>query len=647
MARPPLSADDLAQAAVRLLPKPRLLTLWALSWRWRRVVVYRPVQPANRRLLAAWRRGGEVLARLGGLVLWEATEGCVAPFNAADGVLSLCWASALETAIGAAYSPAQQARARQLQGLWQSQQLSRYNHARAYALPLPPHYVVVVDAGDAAGSARMLAAALAEYPDAQVLVLPCPDVPGQRRTLADAARVQALAADVHPAAVLAGAQAVYCQASSLGWEGLLWGKRVRTFAMPYYAGWGLTDDGVPPPLGRQPVPLANLLYAVLVACAAYVDPETAQRCEPERLLAWAGWQRVQRGRFPARLYAYGFSDYKKPIVRRFFQGSAVLFDVAQPPEQATLVVWGRQALTVLPENAKQWHTIRLEDGFIRSVGLGADLIRPLSWALDSTGIYYDATRPSDLEAYLQNYPFDTALLARARQLRERLAAARLTKYNVGTGGWQRPPGSLAGPVILVPGQVESDASLAYGALGLRTNLGLLMAVRSAEPTAYIIYKPHPDVVAGLRQAGQDEAQTHLWCDEIVVDVAMGQLLEQVDEVHTLTSLTGFEALLRGKRVVCYGLPFYAGWGLTEDKLVADRRSRRLSVDELAAAALILYPTYISRVSGQFTSPERALDELLAWRGQAAWRLWGRKLLRKALLLELWLKARRQPVPPPG
>jgi capsular polysaccharide export protein len=94
---------------------------------------------------------------------------------------------------------------------------------------------------------------------------------------------------------------------------------------------------------------------------------------------------------------------------------------------------------------------------------------------------------------------------------------------------------------------------------------------------------------------------------------MGNLLHLVDEVHVLTSLTGFEALLRGKSVTCYGQPFYAGWGLTIDKSPIVRRSRHLSLDELVAGALILHPVYLSNHSNRFTTPERVLDELLQTR----------------------------------
>ena len=114
---------------------------------------------------------------------------------------------------------------------------------------------------------------------------------------------------------------------------------------------------------------------------------------------------------------------------------------------------------------------------------------------------------------------------------------------------------------------------------------------------------------------------------------MGTLLSGVDEVHVLTSLAGFEALLRGKKVTCYGQPFYAGWGLTDDRMPPARRTRRLTLDELVAGTLILYPTYVSRVTGKFTTPERALDELLEWRQQkpTGMPLW-RKALRFAIRL---------------
>ena len=332
---------------------------------------------------------------------------------------------------------------------------------------------------------------------------------------------------------------------------------------------------------------------------------------------------------PDTVYACDFSPWKKPALRGFFGGAKVVFvrDASAVPAGATLAVWGRKPIP--GTLAAGVELIRLEDGFLRSVGLGADLIRPLSWVGDRLGIYYDATGPSDLEHLLQTTDFDAALLRRAKALRERVVACGLSKYNVGATPWRRP--AAAGRVVLVPGQVESDASLRYGAPGLRGNLDLLRAARAADPHAYLVYKPHPDVQAGLRAPGAGEGAALAFCDELVGDVDMGGLLAEVDEVQVLTSLAGFEALLRGKPVVCHGQPFYAGWGLTRDSHPLPRRRRRLSLDELTAGALILYPRYMARADGRPISPEQALDELLAWRGrQGTATPWWRKALRLLL-----------------
>lgn len=535
--------------------------------------------------------------------------------------------SRIEALIARPHGQDECSRAAALRASWCEGRLSKYNHAREATPPLEGPFALVVDQtyGDAsityglanAGSfSRMLEAALDEHPDLPVLLKVHPDViAGRKRghfdamTPGQAARVHVLGSDAHPCALLEAAQIVYTVTSQMGFEALLWGRPVRCFGMPFYAGWGLTVDELPAPDRRRPVGLDDLVHAALIEYPRYLDPETRQRCQPERLMDWMALQRRMRGRFPGRVHALAFSRWKKPIVRSFFAGSDVRFvrQATQVPADATVVVWGRNDAPAARS------VVRLEDGFLRSVGLGADLVRPLSWVMDRSGMYYDATRPSDLETLLQTATFDDALLARARALRERIVAAGVTKYNVGAGGWRRPPGARR--VVLVPGQVESDASIAYGAPGVRTNIDLLRAARQATPDAYLVYKQHPDVVAGLRKQGRGESEAMRLGDELVVDAPMHELLEQVDEVHVLTSLAGFEALLRGKPVRCEGLPFYAGWGLTEDARPCARRTRRLHLDELVAATLILYPTYVSRTTSAFTTPERALDELLAWRAQ--------------------------------
>lgn len=330
------------------------------------------------------------------------------------------------------------------------------------------------------------------------------------------------------------------------------------------------------------------------------------------------------------LFAHGFSLRKRRWVRAFTGRPDVRFvrHGASVSPGARLLLWGgAPPPSGTPADVR---VVRLEDGFVRSVGLGAELVRPLSWVVDDLGIHFDPRTPSRLEHLLQHGSFSAADIARAAALRERIVRAGLTKYNLPGTSWRAATGGR--PIVLVAGQVETDASLAAGTGDFRSNLALLQAARRARPDAWLVYRPHPDVVAGLRAPGRGEADAHRFCDEVASAASLPELLAQAEEVHVLTSLTGFEALLRGRRVVCWGQPFYAGWGLTEDRHPHPRRTRRPALDELVAAALLRYPVYLDR-QGRHCTPEHALDELLHWRarqpaGPAWWRRWLRPLLSR-------------------
>lgn len=260
--------------------------------------------------------------------------------------------------------------------------------------------------------------------------------------------------------------------------------------------------------------------------------------------------------------------------------------------------------------------LHVEDGFIRSVGLGSDLIRPLSLVLDRRGIYFDATRESDLENLLNSENFSEDELAMARKVRTFIVEHGITKYNLEprhTVSW-----ATAGRrVVLVPGQVEDDASIRLGCRTIRTNLALLQEVRSSNPDAFIVYKPHPDVLSRNRKGKVAMEAVRRFADHVETEVSIVSCIEACDEVHTMTSLSGFDALLRGKVVVTYGQPFYAGWGLTtdlaENPIAFARRTRRLSLDELVAGALLRYPIYWDWELHGYTTCEAVLHRIVEQR----------------------------------
>lgn len=252
--------------------------------------------------------------------------------------------------------------------------------------------------------------------------------------------------------------------------------------------------------------------------------------------------------------------------------------------------------------------LTVEDGFVRSRGLGARFLPGAAYAVDAHGIYYDPARPSGLERILAESDFPPELLERAAALRQAIVARGVTKYNL-AGSAPRldtPPGREC---LLVPGQVEDDASVRLGGAGLGGNLALLRAVRDANPGAWIVYKPHPDLEAGFRKGRLPPEALDGLADQVVTGAPLTALFPQIDALHTLTSLSGFEALLRGVKVVTWGQPFYAGWGLTEDRAPPPRRGRALSLDALVAGALILFPRQVDPLTELPCPPELVLERL--------------------------------------
>ena len=534
------------------------------------------------------------------------------------------------------FTPAELTRARQAMAALRHHRLSKYNHAPDRWVPSPPdrRRVLVVDQtwGDASvvhGGATaatfkaMLDAAIAENPNAEVVVKVHPDViAGKKRGyLLDHALQKGcaiLADDINPWAIFDGVDQVYVVTSQMGFEALFAGLSVTCFGQPFYAGWGLTDDRQPIARRGLPRALEQVFAAAYLHYCRYANPYTGQACQLEDTLELIADQKRQHQRLQGRWVCAGFSGWKRRFVGRFLgAGATARFysDVQQIPDRtgdARMLVWASQinAQVLSVAHARDIPLWRMEDGFIRSVGLGVDLERPLSLVIDSRGIYYDASQPSDLEHILNTHPFPEPLLERAGRVRERLVKLGLSKYNVGSDRHDLtlPTGRR---LVLVPGQVETDASIALGSPQIKTNRGLLEAVRAQHPDAFVIYKPHPDVVSGGRIGELAPECAHLY-DRLVTDIAMPTLLQQVDEVHTLCSLTGFEALLRGVKVFTYGLPFYAGWGLTQDLLQCERRGRQLGLDQLVAATLILYPTYVEPDTGQLCDVETVI-ELIAQR----------------------------------
>ncbi len=501
-----------------------------------------------------------------------------------------------------------------------------------------PGYVLVIDQteGDASVKAcgadrnrflEMLFIAQEENPGAPVYIKSHPETAAGHRkghfTQQDLAPHIKMLEDPYlsPWSLLEGAIAVYTVSSQLGYEAIFAGHKPRVFGAPFYAGWGLTLDEFPVQRRQRTLTRAQLFAAASLLYPKWYDPFTDSLCSfetaAENLAAEArAWREDRIG-----WVASGMRLWKRePLQRVFGSQRPIIFEDDPAKARATArpwMVWASKA------TVGQADAARVEDGFLRSRGLGAQLVPPLSLVVDTAGIYYDASGPSRLETLIA----DRAILRPDQQQRidallQKITAHGINKYNLGGGLPELPTGHR----ILVVGQVEDDASLTLGGGDITTNADLLAEARRQNPEAILIYKPHPDVEAGLRDSAP--------LDEDLADVIARHadahgLLSAVDEVWTMTSLLGFEALLRGVPVTTLGVPFYAGWGLTRDLArVPPRRRAEPGLSGLAHAALIDYPRYIHPETGAPCPVEAAVDWLIAHEGQHMPRRWHNRVMSK-------------------
>lgn len=332
---------------------------------------------------------------------------------------------------------------------------------------------------------------------------------------------------------------------------------------------------------------------------------------------------------PIPTYVFGFNTWKV-YLREWFPDRTLHFlpmkikaaefdkqwrDKIRADSRSEIFIWGFKVERYVTRFAQE-HGIKcsyVEDGFIRSIGLGATRTQPFSLTFDTRTPYFDATKASDLERLLNTYDFDgdPQLLARADRLMQVLLQSGLSKYN-----HAKPIDihAIYGPKtrkrILVIGQVEDDASIQYGCAKGYSNNDAVMIAALEHPDAQIIYKPHPDVLNKHRELRSNPDDVRHLCLVLEQDVPLAQSFETIDHVYTITSQAGFEALMRRIAVTTLGCPFYAGWGLTDDRQANKRRARKLSLREVFAAAYLLYPRYFDPIYKTPLSAEQAVERLV-------------------------------------
>ncbi|HAA1523771.1 TPA_asm: capsular polysaccharide biosynthesis protein [Campylobacter jejuni] len=481
----------------------------------------------------------------------------------------------------------------------------------------------------------MIKDAIKENPDSKIYIKIHPDVlSGKKQSDLDINSLPKecilITENFNPTALLEFFDKVYTKTSGMGFEALIQECECICYGMPFYAGWGLTKDKLECKRRMQKRSLEEVFYAAYILYSEYFNPYLNQKSNIfDTIQTLAKYKDIEKVN-SNRLFMLGFTLWKRHFIKPFFKAknNEIIFLNSikslvryKLKEDDKFFIWGKKydentLKNLLLAKAKEQNLTNfspkvslVEDGFIRSISLGSDLTRPFSLIVDDKGLYIDPNKPSKLEELLQNEIFDENILNRAKNIIKILLENRFSKYNGLKHEDLKINAKIGQKIILIPAQVEDDASMILGGFGLST-LDLLKEVRTKNQDAYIIFKPHPDVLSGNRVGLKDETLILEFCDEIVKDCSIDSAIKIADEIHTITSTSGFDALLRAKKVFTYGMPFYAGWGLTKDKHKCERRTRKLSLEELVAGVLITYPRYINPKTKTLCEIEVCLDIML-------------------------------------
>lgn len=486
--------------------------------------------------------------------------------------------------------------------------------------------------GDNMSSLDLVWIAKLENPESQVMYIEDPTINSPNIEMENIGKLaDVIDSDKDILELLWSVDKIYTKDSIIAFYGLILSKQVITFGAPFYAGWGVTIDRNPIANRSQRLTLEALVGVSLIEYPKYINPYTKEMIDVEsavelqskvtKIAKKAGLSykrnkpifntendKIDSFHLETQLIGKKVAIIspglkKMPNLDKLLPADIIYDPTGNQIEELDYVGgWGLKPGYKDARVFAEKHSIpylAMEDGFLRSIGLGVDGSPALSFSLDDIGVYYDATRPSRMENILNSTGWETPeLMEDAKRAMNLIKTNYLSKYNVGEILKEENFRQNGKKRILVVDQTFGDMSISLGLGNQQSFINMYNKAKEENPEADFYLKVHPDVIAGKKQGNITDIKEDENTILLTEDSNPLSLIEHMDKVYCVTSQMGFEALIMGKEVRCFGMPFYAGWGVTNDEIILDRRKKVRTVEELFAASYIIYCTYLNPSTGK-------------------------------------------------
>jgi len=410
---------------------------------------------------------------------------------------------------------------------------------------------------------------------------------------------------------------VFTKTSYLGFEGLLVGCEVICYGLPFYAGWGVTHDlyGAESYIFRRyrkNVSIMDLYTAVFLIHNKYFNPYKNKETplgkdiykKDSFMILKDDIEEMNnknkkvnillKNNKTIEVYKVDDENSLDNILNTIIKYKSYLsyknrvFVINNSKERIKKVEFLKNVegdIIYLKENEINMNDIYKNDYFIFIGSLNEYGSKILELKhLGCENIYYYKEVPNkidkniktfflDQKNHYQNYKFQSDLEDKINnkivigvldkeepnKYIDKYIENKITQFKKGKYSFEELKSKINRKIIVVIGQYEKSDSIKYAGLGL-SNKDLIEKVKEDYPDYYLIFKPHPKSNEKLPKDIVNKI------DLISLENVYG-LISIADEVATISSFVGLEAMLINNNIstICYGLPFYAGWGVTIDK----------------------------------------------------------------------------------